>query len=392
MRVTLLMNFVAPYRVPLLEALRDRVGKLRVLISVPMERDRAWAPEWGTLDVAVQHTVTVRRPYNDQTGFSRQLEIHIPYDTLGRLAAAHPDAVISGELGMRSFQAALYKLVRPRMPFLIWATLSEHSERSWGRGRTALRRFILGRADAVLVNGESGARYIARFGVPDARIFRVNQPVDVDRFAAEPRQRDDRASTRLLYAGMLVPRKGLVPFAECLVRWARTHPDRPLEMWWLGGGVLRAALEAMDLPDNLSFRFLGELPYAALPSVYAQADVFAFPTLLDEWGLVVNEAMASGLPVLGSIYSQAVEELVRDGENGWLCDPLSAQSMMDALGRALQTAPDALPAMRAAARARVMGLTPASASARMADAVHSTGRILRQGRSFSGGVAAAEDA
>ena len=42
MRVALLTNFIAPYRLPLLEALRDQVGDLRVLVSTPMERDRFW--------------------------------------------------------------------------------------------------------------------------------------------------------------------------------------------------------------------------------------------------------------------------------------------------------------------------------------------------------------
>ena len=369
MRVVLLMNFVAPYRVPLLEALRDRVGKLRVLISTPMERDRSWEPQWGTLDVVVQRNVTVRRPYKDAFGFSRPLEIHVPYDTLGQLVRYRPYAVISGELGARSLQAALYKLIRPRVPFLIWATLSEHSERGWGRMRQRLRRFILGRADGVFVNGESGARYIARFGVPDDRIFRLNQPVDVATFAAQRRERADEACSRLLYVGMLIERKGLLGFATSVAEWAWANPERQIEMWWLGEGDLAERLRAFAFPPNVSQRFLGALPYAEVAPVYAQADLLAFPSLLDEWGLVVNEAMASGLPVLGSCYSQAVEELVTEGVTGWIFDPLSADSMPAALERALNAPADTLPAMREAARRRIMGLTPSSAGERMARAV-----------------------
>ena len=89
MRVALLMNFIAPYRVRLLEALRDRVDELRVFISTPMESDRAWEVDWGSLDVVVQRNVTVRRPYRDEFGFSRQLQIHFPYDTLPQ-RALHP--------------------------------------------------------------------------------------------------------------------------------------------------------------------------------------------------------------------------------------------------------------------------------------------------------------
>ena len=60
-----------------------------------------------------------------------------------------------------------------------------------------------------------------------------------------------------------------------------------------------------------------------MAEVYAKASLFAFPTLADEWGVVVNEAMAAGLPVLGSIYSQAVEELVEDGVSGWVFRPMN---------------------------------------------------------------------
>ncbi len=373
MRLALLMNFIAPYRVPLLEALRDRVGELRVMISTPMERDRSWTPDWGTLDVVVQRNLSVRRPYKSTVGFSRQLEIHVPYDTLGQLAAYQPEAVISGELGARSLQAALYKLAHPRTPFLIWATLSEHSERDWGRARRLLRRFILGRADGVLVNGESGARYIARFGIPDDRIFRLNQPVDVALFAGQRRTRPDDAVSRLLFSGMLNHRKGVEPFAQALDAWAAANPARRIEMWWLGDGELGDGLAARALPPNLSYRFFGHVPYADLPGIYAQADLLAFPSLLDEWGLVVNEAMATGLPVLGSIYAQAVEELVVDGTNGWVFDPLLPASLETALDRALTTPPDRLPAMRAAARERIMSLTPASA----ADCIARALRVLR---------------
>ena len=109
MRVALLQNFVAPYRVLFYERLAAKVGAFRVFVSTPMESDRCWAVEWGTLDVAVQRNLTVRRPYHDGLGFSRELQMHLPYDTIPRLLKFRPDAVISVELGARSLQAVLYK-------------------------------------------------------------------------------------------------------------------------------------------------------------------------------------------------------------------------------------------------------------------------------------------
>ena len=356
MRVALLQNFVAPYRVEFYERLAARLDALRVFVSTPMEADRDWDVDWGTLDVAVQRNVTLRRPYRDSLGFSRVLQLHIPYDTIPRLLRFRPDAVISVELGARSFQAVLFKWLRPRVRLLIWCKLSEHSERNWGRARTALRRFILRRADAVLVNGESGARY-------------VNQPIDVGRFAVAGRGREAGAARRLLCAGTLTARKGLMPFARSLMLWAGEHPGEQVEIWWLGGGELAGELAALDLPPNLTQRFCGAVPYAEMPGYYAQCDLLAFPSLLDEWGLVVNEAMAAGLPVLGSVLAQAVTELVEDGINGWMFDAADPAAMRDAIARALATPPAHLAVMGVAARSRIARLTPQSAALRIVHAL-----------------------
>ncbi|MGI4796813.1 MAG: glycosyltransferase family 4 protein [Janthinobacterium lividum] len=377
MRVVLMMNFVAPYRVPLLEALHDRVGALQIWLSTRMERDRAWTPDWGRLDVAVQRTVTVckRQAYGPE--FSRDLEIHVPYDTLPRLVAARPDAIIAAELGARSVQAALYRRTRRGMPLLIWATLSERSERDWGPIRRAVRRFILAAADGVMVNGQSGARYIRTFGVPDERIFVVNQPVDVDLFANEPARRPTDGVSRLLVCGMLVKRKGIHLLCAVLDAWAIAHRDRRIEVWFVGEGELADAIAARPSPANVDYRLLGHKTYAELPPLYAQVSHFVLPTLMDEWGLVVNEAMASGLPVLGSIHSQAVEELVTEGVDGWIFDPLDSVSFAAALDRALLAEPAQLATMGAAARRRISGLTPQAAADRIAHALQSTLAKLR---------------
>ncbi len=369
MRVALLQNFIAPYRVPLYESLRECGAALRVFISTRMESDRSWAAEWGSLDVVVQRTLTMRRTHRAPNGFSRTLQVHFPYNTLPLLWRYRPDAVITVELGLRSLQVVLYKMLRPSTRVLIWCKLSEHSERGWGRLRIALRRFLLARADAVMVNGESGARYIASFGVPDRHIYRINQPVDVALFEAAQRQRPDGEWRRLLCCGLLTPRKGVVPFLTELDYWARAHPDQHLELWWLGDGALRPTLEAFACAPNLRQRFLGAVPYAELPHWYSQSDILAFPSLLDEWGLVVNEAMASGLPVMGSCYAQAVTELVEDGVNGWIFDPASSASVQAALDRIHATPPAQLAQMRAAGRARIAGLTPATAAAKIYRAI-----------------------
>ena len=99
--------------------------------------------------------------------------------------------------------------------------------------------------------------------------------------------------------------------------------------------------------------------------------MLVLPTLADEWGVVVNEAMSAGLPVLGSVYSQAVEELVEDGHTGWTFAPDRPESLDAALTSALRTSSTDLARMGEAARQRAASLAPLHVAEAIAQAVSS---------------------
>jgi glycosyltransferase involved in cell wall biosynthesis len=231
-----------------------------------------------------------------------------------------------------------------------------------------LRRLILHAADGVLVNGASGARYISSLGV-FTRMFVINQPVDVEPFAALTLERPPRAARRIVFSGRLVAYKGVLEFLQAAASWARQHPDRVLDIVWLGDGELRQRLEETEVPKNLVQTFMGGVPYASLPAAYASCGVLVLPSFLDEWGLVVNEAMASGMPILASVYSQAVEEMVVDGHTGWLLDPAREETMTRALEKLFETSEAELAAMRTRARERALMITPGAAAERMCVAI-----------------------
>jgi len=168
---------------------------------------------------------------------------------------------------------------------------------------------------------------------------------------------------------MFVERKGLLPFLAVLRRWAETHPGRMVTFDIAGDGPLKAALEGFGGPRNLIVRILDPVPYDRLPALYARADVFVLPTLADEWGVVVNEAMAAGLPVLGSRYSQAVTELVTEDETGWTFTPGDDENVYNALDRALTSTVDARRRMGDVASTRILELTPDRIADRIAEAL-----------------------
>jgi glycosyltransferase involved in cell wall biosynthesis len=324
--------------------------------------------EWGGLAVEVQRTLTFTVPWKHPQGFTEPRFIHVPIDTLWRLWRLRPSVVISTEMGARTIQAAIYRLIRPDSRLIIYVGLSEHTEKGRSRALEWLRRWLLRMADAVLVRGESGCRYIRRLGVSDNKVFMYHPAADWTFFDAVSVTEDPEGIRRLLYVGQLVERKGLLPFLRILSRWAKEHPGRGIEMWFAGDGPLRPALESMET-DSLSLRFLGHVSYEQLPEIYASADLLVLPTLADEWALVVNEAMGLGVPVLGSLYSQAVNDLVEDGMNGWTFYPDRPEDVYSVLDHAMQTPPDALRRMREAAVSKMLDLTPDKVADRFVEVI-----------------------
>jgi hypothetical protein len=357
-RIALLTNELQPYRVPLFEALEERVDQLRVFVSTTHEPDRPWLPYSGKLNPVVQRTITITARRSHPQGYRQTMFIHVSLDTIPLLSRYRPDVIISSEMGPRSIQAAIYRQLAPSSRLLLWCTLSEISEAGWSRMRTLLRRWLVAGADGFLVGGESGRRYLLGLGAPDNRIFIAPQTVDIDLFLPIPLTRSPEAERRLLYCGRFIDKKGLPAFQGEAAAWARRNPDQRLSIRWLGDGELASVLKTFTGPPNLIQEFPGAVSYDALVGHYTECGVLILPTLDDEWGLVVNEALASGLPVLGSVYSQAVQELVREGRTGWIYDPLKPGAALSALDRLFSTPLTALSAMRVMARDRIQDITP----------------------------------
>jgi glycosyltransferase involved in cell wall biosynthesis len=372
-RIALLTNFLPPYRIPTFEALAGRVGSFRILLSTSMETNRYWKPDFGALDVRIQKSVTRERIWSHPNGFTETLYTHYPYDTLSQLGDYRPSVVLSGEFGFRTLTAVIYRVLRRRSRLIIWATLSEHSEQSRGWRRKALRRVFLRFADAVLVNGRSGAKYITSIGYSRKRVFLLPQTTEVSAFARVPVCRFGEAAHRILIVGNLVERKNIGGFLSILGLWCKAHPERNVEVFIAGDGPERKQIESNPRGQNLTVRLLGNVPYPDLPRVYEQGGALAFPTLADEWGLVVNEAMAAGLPVLGSLYSQAVEDLVLDGENGWVFHPDQPEEVYMKLDRFFSTSEHDLNCIRSRARETALQFTPE----RMADGIVNAIRFVQ---------------
>ena len=182
---------------------------------------------------------------------------------------------------------------------------------------------------AALFIGEQNRRYFRRYGMPESRMFAAPYCVDNAHFQTEaralaPRRDDLRArfgiaddAPIVLFSGKLIEKKQPLMLIEAFARVRRTHRCALL---MVGDGPLRAA--AVQLVARLcvsDVHFAGFLNQNEISQAYSAADLFVLPSQLHEtWGLVVNEAMNFGLPVIVSDKVGCAADLVHDGRNGFV--------------------------------------------------------------------------
>ena len=165
--------------------------------------------------------------------------------------------------------------------------------------------------------------------------------------------RTDPDAHRIVYVGELTPRGGAAEFLSSAIAWAEANPDAQVEIMWLGEGDLLGVLQAQPAPANLSQTFARIPSSNGLAILFDRCGIFVMPGLTDLRHCWITEAMAAGLPVLGSVRDTHVGALVVQNENGWLFDPLREKEMSAALNAALIATPARLDEMRAAAHARI---------------------------------------
>jgi alpha-maltose-1-phosphate synthase len=180
-------------------------------------------------------------------------------------------------------------------------------------------------------------------GIPADKL-RVN-PYGVDwRRFVEAAQVSRQATTRplrFLFVGSVTARKGVPVLLEA---WRALAP-REAELW-IAGNI--GARERPLIPALPGLRCLGQVPHAEMPSLFAQSDVFVLPSLFEGFGLVLLEALASGLPIIATRHTGAVDFL---GESalGELIEAGSVESLIGALQRYLERRPDRSQVLAAAA-------------------------------------------
>ncbi|SRR5579883_283823 len=214
----------------------------------------------------------------------------------------------------------------------------ELSPRDGSTWKALLKKLVLpgifGLADTVIVPSSGGVKFINSLGISEERIQLTPYVVNNEWWIAQARQ----VNRTIVRQGWNIPENAsVILFCGKLQPWKR--PQDALRAFakanvsesylvFAGEGPLRSALqveaEALGIADRI--RFLGFVNQSQLPSVYCSANLFVFPSEYEPFGVVVNEAMLCGCPVIVSDCVGARYDLVQEGENGFVypCSDLNA--------------------------------------------------------------------
>jgi glycosyltransferase involved in cell wall biosynthesis len=321
-RLTFVTDIVTPYMVAVLEALARKCALTALFCSRTGTRGLAWSLDAGLpFDHEVIEGFALRRRTLDATDY------YLSPRLLGALRRGRPEAIISGGYSFPSLYAAAYCRAA-RVPLLIHSDGTSRSEAALRPEQRVSRRLLAHIAWGAIGNSEPASRRLREIGF--ARVFSAPHATRMEPFWQLAEQRaPGAAALRLLAVGRLIPRKG-VDLLLRAVALARAD-GAPVELTVVGSGPEEAQLRSLATELGLAVSWLGFVDQPGLPAIYANADAFAFPSLDDPFGIVLLEAAAAGLPLIASPHGGATEDLVRDGENGFVVDPRDTRSFARAI-------------------------------------------------------------
>lgn len=321
MRIALLFRSYGPYHLARLQAARENASILALEFSnVDKEYD------WNVADKKREAEVKCLGRHDGN-------HHRITHDLTAELLRFAPSAVaIPGYSETLCLQAACVcrKLDLP----IILMSDSHALQQNRGSLREVLKQALLPIFDAALVAGTPHADYLERLGFPRDKIATGYDVVDNRHFTMNDDSGGSSARHKppknyFFCCSRFVEGKNIDGLIDAFHRYRCTSERTSWDLIIAGDGPLRDAIQRQIKRLSLTeyVHLLGRQTYDQLPKLYASADGFIMPSFAETWGLVVNEAMAAGLPVLVSQTAGCHTDLIKEGVNGHVFDPKNTHQL-----------------------------------------------------------------
>ena len=360
-RLVIVTEIISPYRIPLFNALALSAAVDPHVLFLA-ETDPSLR-QWKVYKEEIKFSFQVLPSWRWQLGKHNAL---MNRDLGKALEAAKPDVILCGGYNYIASWQALRWARAKRVPFLLWSESNQQDRRRGFAPIEFLKRFFLEKCSGFVVPGRSAREYLRAQNIGQ-EIFTAPNAVDNNLFgnaaglarqSGELRRRQLRLPDRyFLFVGRLVRDKGIF---DLLAAYAKL--DEPLRrtfgLVFAGDGAARRQLEehAASISPG-AILCPGFVHRDQLAEYYAFAQVLVLPTYSDTWGLVVNEAMACGLPVIVSRAAGCAADLLQEECNGLLVKPGDVSGLCAAMTN-LASQHDLAATMGAASREIVSHYSP----------------------------------
>lgn len=322
LKLTIWMNMPSFYQSDLFRSLQaSSEVDLQVIFSKALTQDRTQLGWQSDLKGYSSYFLSDRRPIRDAL----------------RLARAQRDRIhiINGLWAEPSFAAALSFLTLSGSRCVVYSEAPEpDASRSTPKRilRHGFGRLIAQRIAGVLPISHLAEDFFSSLGVRKNRSYQFGYFESSARFAVHPVPEKDNGRIEVIFIGQLIHRKGIDVLLEAIAPLFAMHPGLLLTV--IGGGDLLESLRqrAQELGVGQRVRFEGVVPIDEIPSRLAGSDLLVLPSRWDGWGLVVNEALAAGVPVIVSDRCGA-SDLIREGVNGYVFRSEDAANLRSCLNK-----------------------------------------------------------
>jgi 1,2-diacylglycerol 3-alpha-glucosyltransferase len=319
MRLLFMVRRAGPYH----GARYERCGKvidLSVIETRPAAMEYPWTSKVSARSYRVLPLAT--QAVSDAGIGGRELDDAVRR----RFDEIKPDVVACTGWADREYHAALRRCHALGVPAVVMSDSTFSDE-----PRSAIKEFMKSRLirafSSAVVAGARSRSYLCRLGFAPDAIFEPWDVVDNTHFAypheQSPSAEATQAAPYFLCVSRFLPKKNLFRLLEAFSNYRRLHGAGAWNLVILGSGELAAklsaAIGAAGMQDYV--RLPGFVQYDELPSFYRGAGALVLPSLSDQWGLAVNEAMAAGVPVIVSTACGCATDLVAEGECGFTFDP-----------------------------------------------------------------------
>ncbi|XOA42573.1 MAG: glycosyltransferase family 4 protein [Candidatus Nealsonbacteria bacterium] len=332
-KVILITNIITPYRTPLYNYIsQNNDFEFKVIALAEREKNRKWELQKDNIKFGYQVLSGWHLFFRKKT---REISIHINRGVFKVLWKYKPGIIItSGYDSLAYWQAFLYcKLFKKK--YILWngTTLLSTDKTKGIRG--LLKKIIIKGTNKYIAYGTKAKEYLEYFGAEPKKIYISTNTIDVGYFYDKGLQyrnsrefleeRKKYPKILFLYVGQLIKRKGIDQILKAL----KLLNDSQIGFIIVGSGPEERNLKEFCAKNKLkNIFFKGFQQQNNLPQYYALADVFILPSFQEVWGLVINEALASGLYVLSSKYTGVSYDLINE-ENGKVFDPNNISEIVE---------------------------------------------------------------